>query len=174
VEVELDLKSRERWLKLERMLRFGMFHQGMRGNGRYNSSKKAVDRASFLEKTYNVKAKAYQCQITDPDAVRGTISTIIKEFGKIDSMIVNHGIPSQASILDGSYDDWKKVIDIDLNGSFYVAKVSPFTDLDAHFRRSGNISGNVNQGTLFSLRQCLDTLPIIPSCRDVIIRQKRL
>jgi NADP-dependent 3-hydroxy acid dehydrogenase YdfG len=82
-----------------------------------------VERAEFLEKTYNVKAKAYQCQVTDKDSVRETISTIIKEFGKIDSMIVNHGIPSQSSILDGTYDDWKKVIDIDLNGAFYVAKV---------------------------------------------------
>jgi len=39
-------------------------------------------------------------------------------------MIVNHGIPSQASILDSSYDDWKKVMDIDLNGAYYVAKVT--------------------------------------------------
>jgi len=76
-----------------------------------------------LEKTYNVKAKAYQCQITDKDAVRKTIEEIIKDFGQIDSMIVNHGVPSTSSILDGSYDDWKKIIDIDLNGSFYVAKV---------------------------------------------------
>jgi sorbose reductase len=90
---------------------------------RYNSSKKAVERAEFLEKTYHVKAKAYQCQVTDKDSVNETIQTIIKEFGKIDSMIVNHGIPSQSSVLDGSYDDWKKVIDIDLNGGFYVAKV---------------------------------------------------
>jgi NAD(P)-dependent dehydrogenase (short-subunit alcohol dehydrogenase family) len=143
-------------------------------NSRYNSSKKAADRASFLEKTYNVKAKAYQCQITDPKAVRGTVSTIIKEFGKIDSMIVNHGIPSQASILDGSYDDWKKVIDIDLNGSFYVAKVSQFAELEADFRPSGNISENGNQEILFSQRQCLDILPIIPSCRDVITRRRLL
>jgi len=76
-----------------------------------------------LEKTYNVKAKAYQCQITDKDAVRKTIEEIIKDFGKIDSMVVNHGVPSTSSILDGSYDDWKRIIDIDLNGSFYVAKV---------------------------------------------------
>lgn len=76
-----------------------------------------------MEENYKIKAKAYQCQVTDKDAVRETIATIIEEFGKIDCMIVNHGIPSQASILDGSYDDWKKVMDIDLNGSFYVAKV---------------------------------------------------
>jgi NADP-dependent 3-hydroxy acid dehydrogenase YdfG len=87
-------------------------------------SKKAVDRVSFLEKTYNVKAKAYQCQITDKDAVRKTIEIVIKEFGQIDSMIVNHGVSSTSSILDGSHDDWKRIIDIDLNGAFYVTKVT--------------------------------------------------
>jgi hypothetical protein len=70
-------------------------------------------------------------------------------------MIVNHGIPSQSSILDGSYDDWKKVIDTDLNGSFYVAKVSQFAELEADFRPSGNISENGNPEILFSQRQCL-------------------
>jgi sorbose reductase len=95
---------------------------------RYNSSKKAEERAEFLEKTYNVKSKAYQCQITDPEHVRQTVSKVVEDFGQIDSMIVNHGIPSQSSVLEGSYDDWKKVVDINYNGSFYVAKVTPHLD----------------------------------------------
>lgn len=117
------MKLPVRWPKQELTLLFGSQQINLT-NFRYNSSKKAVERASFLEKTYNVKAKAYQCQVTDKEAVRETIGTIIKEFGKIDCMVVNHGIPSQASILDSSYDDWKKVMDIDLNGAYYVAKVT--------------------------------------------------
>jgi sorbose reductase len=95
-------------------------------NGRYNSSKNAIERAEFLEEMYKVKAKAYQCQITERDSVRETIDTIIKDFGKIDVMIINHGVPATSSLLDSSDDEWFKVINIDLNGAFYVAKVSVY------------------------------------------------
>jgi NAD(P)-dependent dehydrogenase (short-subunit alcohol dehydrogenase family) len=38
-------------------------------------------------------------------------------------MIINHGVPATSSLLDSSDDEWFKVINIDLNGAFYVAKV---------------------------------------------------
>jgi sorbose reductase len=90
---------------------------------RYNTSKKAVECTELLARQYGVTAKAYQCNVRDHKSVNETVAEVIQDFGKVDCMIVNHGIPSRVSVLDGTYEDWNKVIDVNLNGSFYVAKV---------------------------------------------------
>jgi NAD(P)-dependent dehydrogenase (short-subunit alcohol dehydrogenase family) len=41
-------------------------------------------------------------------------------------MIINHGVPATSSLLESSDEDWMKVINIDLNGAFYVAKVATY------------------------------------------------
>ena len=87
----------------------------------YNSSKKAVERAQDIADTYKVKAKAYQMNVVSLEAVEETVAQVVKDFGKIDNCIVNHGIPSTTSVLDGGLKEWNKVVNVNYNGAFYVA-----------------------------------------------------
>ncbi|KAK9473529.1 uncharacterized protein V1510DRAFT_414279 [Dipodascopsis tothii] len=92
----------------------------------YNGNPKAVETAAMLEKEYGVRAKAYKCPITDSAAVEATTAQIVKDFGRLDVQVVNAGVAWEAGpMIDvEGHDEWKKVIDIDLNGAYYAAKAA--------------------------------------------------
>jgi sorbose reductase len=89
----------------------------------YNSNKKAIERAEGIAKKYGVKCQAYQCQVTDSNHVTEIVNKVYKDFGnKLDIVVVNHGIPSTTSVLEGGIKEWEKVVNVDFNGAFYAAR----------------------------------------------------
>ncbi|CAK7894591.1 sorbose reductase Sou1p [[Candida] anglica] len=89
----------------------------------YNS-KPADDKAEYLSKEYGIKAKAYKCNIGDPEDVEKIISQIEKDFGTIDIFVANAGVPwtEGRSIEVKGWESFQKIIDLDLNGVYYCAK----------------------------------------------------
>lgn len=92
----------------------------------YNSNKKAIEEAANIEKTYGVKCKAYQVNISTYEAVEKAVNDIVQEFnGRLDIFIANSGIPwTQGSSLTGELDHYRKVITTDLDGTFYSARAA--------------------------------------------------
>ena len=76
--------------------------------------------ASDIEKKQKVKALFIPCDITDYDKVNSSADAIIKEFKKVDNLIIAAGYGSKAPIDKMDISEWKKVIDINLNGTFYI------------------------------------------------------
>lgn len=61
--------------------------------------------------------------VTDEDQWVTTIDKVEQELGKLTTVINNAGIGGSGALMDEeSYDDWKKVIDINLNGTFLGTK----------------------------------------------------
>lgn len=80
-----------------------------------------------LMEEYNIKAKAYQVDITDADEVRRCINSIREDFqGRdIDSFIANAGIAWTAgSILNeaATPETWKRVMDVNVQGTYHCSK----------------------------------------------------
>jgi 3-oxoacyl-[acyl-carrier protein] reductase len=74
--------------------------------------------------------------ITDPVAVGRAFDLIAIEWGGIDILVNNAGIIARESILDLSYDTWRKVLDVNVNGAFNCCKaVLPYMII----RRGGRI-----------------------------------
>lgn len=76
-------------------------------------------------KAYNelgIKAYGYVCDVTDETQVKELINTIEKEIGTIDILVNNAGIIKRIPMCDMSVEDFRKVIDVDLNGPFIVSK----------------------------------------------------
>ena len=73
-------------------------------------------------KEAGIKAYGYICDVTDEDAVNKLISQIEKEVGVIDILVNNAGIIKRIPMTEMSAADFRKVIDIDLNAPFIVAK----------------------------------------------------
>ncbi|WP_010677122.1 SDR family NAD(P)-dependent oxidoreductase [Bacillus timonensis] len=71
---------------------------------------------------YGVKAKFVKVDVTDENQVRNLVQDVKATFGKIDVLINNAGIASVENAEDMSYENWKRVIDINLNGTFLVAR----------------------------------------------------
>ena len=71
--------------------------------------------------------KSYAMNIKNKKNVQDVISQIIKDYGNIDAVINNAGIDYTKSIEEITYDEWNKVISVNLTGPFNVSKaVYPF------------------------------------------------
>ncbi len=68
--------------------------------------------------------KAYQCNITCDDSVNKMMADYLVDFGTIDYCINNAGIATFDSAMDISASDFKKVVDVDLNGTFLTARAA--------------------------------------------------
>lgn len=86
------------------------------------SVEKSEELALQLEQEYKVKVRAYQCDVTNPESVNKMMEAFIADFGQIDFGINNAGIANIEKALDISYADFKKVIDVNLNGVFLTAQ----------------------------------------------------
>ncbi len=63
-----------------------------------------------------------KADVRDPEQVRSVVEGAISEFGKIDILVSNHGICSYYEIKDMADDVWQDMIDVNLTGSFNVAR----------------------------------------------------
>ncbi|KAH3898940.1 related to Sorbose reductase homolog SOU2 [Saccharomycodes ludwigii] len=94
----------------------------------YNSHPIEKETMKLISSKYGVICKSYKCQVTDYNQVDNTIRDILNDFGKIDVMIANAGVSwDKGGILDipSNKDaalEWKKIMDVDLNSMFYVAR----------------------------------------------------
>ncbi len=65
---------------------------------------------------------AVRCDVTDPDAVEAAFTEIEAAHGPVEVLVANAGITADTLVLRMSEDDWSRVIDTNLTGSFRVAK----------------------------------------------------
>lgn len=82
----------------------------------------ASDIAEQLEKNYHIKAKAYRCNVVDPENVKACIESVGIDFGTLDLLFNNAGICLHKSAVDCAPDEWRKIVDVNLNGVFFVAQ----------------------------------------------------
>ncbi|OQE18192.1 hypothetical protein PENSTE_c018G09185 [Penicillium steckii] len=90
----------------------------------YNSSSEADKLALGLENEFGVKARAYQCSVQKFEEVQAVSDAVVRDFGRLDVMIANAGIPSKAGGLDDKLEDWHRVVNIDFSGAYYCARVA--------------------------------------------------
>ncbi len=69
-----------------------------------------------------IKAHGYVCDVTDEDAVNALVAQIEQEVGTIDILVNNAGIIRRIPMHEMSAKEFRKVIDVDLNAPFIVAK----------------------------------------------------
>ncbi|MEO6012322.1 MAG: SDR family oxidoreductase [Devosia sp.] len=85
---------------------------------------------------------AYAVDVTDPDAVAGFFSRLRKELGTIDVVFNNAGAFAPATVFgDLSVDIWRKMVDTNLNGAFYVAREA-FRAMREQIPQGGRIINN--------------------------------
>ncbi|MGI8901074.1 MAG: 3-oxoacyl-[acyl-carrier-protein] reductase [Nocardioides sp.] len=63
-----------------------------------------------------------RCDVTDPEAVEAAFAEVEAAHGPVEVLVSNAGITQDTLILRMSEDDWSRVIDTNLSGSFRVAK----------------------------------------------------
>ncbi|MDO5425487.1 MAG: gluconate 5-dehydrogenase [Eubacteriales bacterium] len=76
--------------------------------------------AAYAEK--GIDAKGYFCDVTDEEQVVKMVADIENELGTIDILVNNAGIIKRIPMHEMSADEFRQVVDIDLNAPFIVSK----------------------------------------------------
>ncbi|MFD0870818.1 3-ketoacyl-ACP reductase [Chlamydia abortus] len=85
-------------------------------------AEKAQATAESIARDYNCRAIAIGVDVTKPDEVAAAIEQADAEMGKLDLLFNNAGIVIQKPVVDLTPDEWLKVINVNLNGVFFVAQ----------------------------------------------------
>lgn len=84
-------------------------------------------------------AQFLQCDVSDPESVHTMVDQVVRKHGRIDCAFNNAGIsPQHALVADSSTDEWKRVLDVNLNGIYYCMRA----EISAMRRLGGSIVNN--------------------------------
>ncbi|WP_410653448.1 SDR family oxidoreductase [Amycolatopsis sp. cmx-4-54] len=67
---------------------------------------------------------AIPCDVTQEDQVRALIDGAAAHYGRVDVLINNAGLGGTKSIVDMGDDEWARVIDVTLNGTFRATRAA--------------------------------------------------
>lgn len=79
------------------------------------------------------RAHANLASVADPEGAASIVEDAVKVFGRIDGVVNNAGVSRDVIFHKMSVADWQLVINVHLNGSFYVSQAAA-----AHFRAQGS------------------------------------
>lgn len=85
------------------------------------NGEKAAESAEQLKKEYEIEAIGIQADVTDPEQVEAMCSVMAEKMGRIDVAFCNAGISINVPAEEMTYEQWRKVIDINLTGVFLTA-----------------------------------------------------
>lgn len=81
-----------------------------------------VDKGLTAYRELGIEAHGYVCDVTDEAGIQQMVSQIEDEVGVIDILVNNAGIIRRTPMLEMAAEDFRQVIDIDLNAPFIVSK----------------------------------------------------
>lgn len=89
-----------------------------------NSYDRALELKDELEKDYNIKVLLVKCDVSNEDEVKEMIKLIIDNFNRLDVVVNNAGICIDSTLEDKSVSNFKRILDVNLIGTFLVSKYS--------------------------------------------------
>lgn len=84
----------------------------------YNGSEKKAEEVKKQIEAEGGTAAVYQCNVADFTACGEFFKRIVKEYGRIDILVNNAGITKDGLLMGMSEEDFARVIDVNLKGTF--------------------------------------------------------
>jgi NAD(P)-dependent dehydrogenase (short-subunit alcohol dehydrogenase family) len=89
---------------------------------------------------------AITCDVADAAGVAGAVNIVAEKFGRLDALVNNAGIAIFKPILDVTYEDWSRVLAVNLTGPFLCTQAA------APLMRDGGGGAIVNITSISGLR----------------------
>ncbi len=87
-----------------------------------NSLKEAVSLEAYLKENYNISVLLVKADISKEDEVINMMNVIKNSFQKVDCLVNNAGIAIDTLFEDKTVQNFRKIIDVNLIGTFLVSK----------------------------------------------------
>ena len=93
-----------------------------------------------IKENYHVDALAIKCDVSKEDEVENMINTIVDHFGGIDILVNNAGVSRDSLLLDKNIKEFKRVLDVNLIGTYLCSKYAGRIMLNAKRGKIINIA----------------------------------
>jgi len=88
----------------------------------YFSDKEGAEETAHSVEAAGQKALIFHADTSEEAQIQSMFNACIKEFGKVDICVPNSGMQLNASLVDMTLQQWKRVIDVNLTGQFLCAR----------------------------------------------------
>lgn len=105
----------------------------------YRADEKAAESTAQILQALGADGMLCKADVADEAAVRAMVRAVEKRFGQIDLLVNNAGYAEQALFTDLSGEQWKRMMDVHVNGAFYTCSAV----LPAMIRRKAGCIVNV-------------------------------
>lgn len=116
-----------------------------------NSEKEAFELQKNIKAKYNVKVMTIKADVSNEVEVKNMIDKIICEFGKLDILVNNAGIAIDTLFIDKTKENFQKILDVNLIGTFLVSKYASKYMLENKFGRIINIASTNGIDTFYPM-----------------------
>ena len=106
----------------------------------YRSNMKAAEKTAEELSCYGTKIGLIQGDVTDPAHAREAVLKTKEAFGSLDILVNNAGVTNDKLLLRMSDEDFKSVIDANLNGAFYFLREASQVMIKQRYGRIINMS----------------------------------
>ena len=83
---------------------------------------------------------AVQADVTDPEQVRAAVAQVHQQLGRLDILVNSAGVNHRRPTLEFGLDDWHRVLEINLTGTFVCSQAAAPGMIEAGWGRVINIS----------------------------------
>ncbi len=111
----------------------------------YNSNADAALEVVKEIEALGSQAYASQADVSDSSQAKVLVDDAIRQFGKVDLLVNNAGITRDRSFLKLTEENWRKVIDVNLNSAFNTTSAVLPSMVEQKFGRIINISSVIGQ-----------------------------
>jgi acetoacetyl-CoA reductase len=111
----------------------------------YNSNSETADKKVAEIKELGVEAIAVQADVSKSEDAKRLVEAAVEKFGQVDILVNNAGITRDSTFKKLSEEDWRKVIDVNLNSVYNTTSVALPHLLEAEAGRVINISSIIGQ-----------------------------
>ncbi|MEW6717520.1 MAG: 3-oxoacyl-[acyl-carrier-protein] reductase [Chloroflexota bacterium] len=111
----------------------------------YHHSAQAADEVVTTIRQMGREAIAHQADVSNPEQAKGLIQAAIDHYGRLDILVNNAGITRDTLIMTMSEEDWDRVQNVNLKGTFNCSKAAVRYMLRQRYGRIINITSVAGQ-----------------------------
>lgn len=78
----------------------------------YNSNDAAISKGADLAKKHGIQTRAYQVEVSDPEAVQKAVQKVVQDFGKLDVFVANAGMAISKPIIEQTIEEYRKQMSV--------------------------------------------------------------